>query len=399
MPSQRRSIAEHHSNLADLRIQLEGSLETLEAARDDFTWLDAALERWDEHLPMERDRVTALLAREAELGTVLMKCGRHDELRPLVDEVGQLRLALTAKVKDVAEAVAPGTGTSLTGGLAHLLTLATAPVQGLRHGERPLLEVERASGESVFPVFVGVAGLALMAVHLGVGLGALVLALLLSSMLRRRELVSLYADRLLVRQAHARAWTLPLNSIRPGGVRLLGDVVHLEGDRLYEVQLPLTRARELAVRVELGAAPLLRAANPGEATDALVLDAELGPLGGERTKGAMLLCAGGATFVAQGRADAAWLELTGRPVSLNLTPAELLRDLARLDGPRREAALRQVGRVSGCAAWWTDLRRAKAAISTQTLRLRNGPDELVAHVPLEAAPRVEELTRAWPAPE
>ncbi len=326
-----------------LRIRLEGAVELLETARADFESLEASLPRWEDELPLQRARLDARLAEEARLAESLARCAAHAELTSLVEEVRRRRAHVLALAKRELAAVAPGDASRTPlEALARLEALALAPVAP--DGAAPLAAVT-ITARAPWPIGVlTVASVAALLWSPAVGLVGIVLALMLTSGLRRKTRYELLEDRVVVTPCGHRGYAVPLASVTALGPA--DEPGHLCIDGARRLLLPATESRRFVERVALRRARCFQgvAGAPGRGATVVSLQGTApGP-------GTLLIGASGVTFLGEKAGRAALEALDGRPVGVEVPEALLAEELSRLEEGALAELTSRLSRVPGCAA-------------------------------------------------
>jgi hypothetical protein len=328
----------------DLRIRLEGAVEALEAAREDFESLEASLPRWEDELPLQRTRLEARLSGDDALEQALAKCGAVDGLGSLVEEVRRRRAHVGELARRELAAVAPADapGVQLEA-LERLRTLALAPVEPV--GEVPLATLTTTARAPWPLMLLVVAAMASLWWNAAVGVTAICLALILSSGFRRVTKYELFADRVVVKPNGLRGFSVPLASVTAIGPA--PEPVHLVVEGTRRLVLPEKESLGFVQRVAIRRLACLQGVRAAPGTGAVML---MTLFGVDPGPGALLIAPTGALFLGQRAGRAAVEALDGRPLGVEVPVAALALELSRLDEAKLTEVLARLATVPGCLA-------------------------------------------------
>lgn len=348
----------------ELRIRLEGAVEAVEAAREDFESLEASLPRWEDELPLQRTRLEARLSGDQALEQALMKCGAIDGLGPLVEEVRRRRAHVgelaRRELAVVAPAEAPGAQLEALG---RLRALALAPVEPV--GEVPLATLTTTARAPWPLMLLVVLAMASLWWNAAVGITAICLALILSSGFRRVTTYQLFADRVVVKPNGLRGFSVPLASITTVGSAK--EPVHLVVEGTRRLVLPERESLPFVQRVAVRRLACLAGVQTKPGTGAVVV-VVTALVGAEPGPGALLVAPSGALFLGERAGRAAVEALDGRPLGVEVPVALLAEELSRLEAGTLAEVLARVGSVAGCLAvplssLWCDAPNARGAVT------------------------------------
>lgn len=338
----------------DVRRQLEGRLETVEAARERYAALESLLlgKKWKRHLHEQAEVLQSVRGQEPALGEALERVLRRAETErwpealPVLATVRQVR-ALRERVEWLVQKrlgeLAPGTGSwSLTEALTRLEGLVPPPVSmELAPGEVLLREGTAASKDwrwlrAVLGLFVVVLVGAVTRSRLAAGLlGATVVPLthyLLDRSVRGRY--RLTSERLVWQPAREEPVQLPLRSIARDGIDFtVNSSLRVVGERELLLRHGDHGLSSLALELELHRhPPLLGGMGPARLEDVVCYPARL-EMGTFDMPGHAVLRPGYVAFFPSDRGTEVLSAIIGRRSSLSVPYAvpvllEQLRYLA-----------------------------------------------------------------------
>lgn len=405
----------------DVRRQLEGRVEVVEAARERYSRLESLLSerRWKRRLREQPGAIQEVLRHESALDEALSRIQRRaevdgwpEELPVLaaVREVRSRRVRLEALVlKRLGSLTRLSEAPALLESLARLegLVLQPLPVEPAE-GEVRLLEGKPgveflvAVGYLVFvlgQVAADILGLNGALVVLASILVVLVLAL--SSQLKTGR-YWLTSERLVWKPFRGELVQVPLRSIREGGVRLdaIGLGVHVEGERSLYIR-DEQHARRLAALLEMRRQPpFLGLSASGRQVDAACYEATLRE-GRSVVKGHAVLGRDFVAFFPEGQGRQALCAITGASSPPQRVPLEVPWLIEQLRFLPSEAAfdecVTRAAAAVGGVRWSLSEARYRTGLPVwKEIRFTAGPRVLSGKVDWSQQSMAEWLVSGWP---
>jgi hypothetical protein len=327
---QSSSWGESLVSLEDVRRQLEGRLEVVEAARERYGTLEALLSRpgWKRRVRERPSALREVLGQESALEEALARVHRRAEVAgwpeslPVLAtarEVKARRARLETLVRKRLGSLARSAGEASFGeSLARLeaLVLEPIPLEPKAHEVR-LLEGQPGGEEIVKPLVLTMVAMLWLIAMTGavqlVPLGLMPLVLVLLMVVRSGKFW-LTSERLVWKPFLGEPVQVSLASLAPGSVRLgdFGTTVVAEGERTVCVRY-VEGAKQLATALELHRHPPLRGSGlAGRLEDVACYEAVLVE-GSSRVKGFAILRRGVVSFVPERAGTELLRVLTGAP--------------------------------------------------------------------------------------
>jgi len=424
-PPAHPSAPERELSSEDLRRQLEGRWEVIEAARQRYATLEKRLRgrTWRRRLRAQDSLFQEVLDQEGPLEEALAAAHRRRALEgwpetlpvlePLRDVVGRRERVGRLVRKRLSELAVPLGAPELSKELASLRSvLQERPSLAPAREEPRILEMKRNSSVpppvallllllgpilSLVPSFAG--PLLLLFV-------AIILVTLIGLYVARAGEFWLTGERLIWKPVLGDPVSVPLRSIRPGGIRVdrLARTVHVEGDRIVHVRYaePVER---LAALLELHRQPPFLGASRGGLRLSQVSLYEATLKGGPGTRprqGLAVLRPTGVSFVPMGTGAEALKALTGEPPSqgLSLEVSWILEELRWLSETEFDAHLARVVEATGSVHWsaW-EARRSRGVPVWKEIQISRGPQTLAGKVDWSQQAAAERVFESWPSPE
>jgi hypothetical protein len=409
----------------DLRRQLEGRLEIIEAARKRYATLEKQLSglAWKRRLRAQADFLQEVIDQEAPLDEALTRARRRGEvegwpeslpaLEPLRDVLRRREHVGTLVRKRLTELAVPPDATELRKDLAALRSiLQEPPILLPAPDETRILEISRNTSIPppllvlillVIPLLrVAVSLMGPAAVLLILGLFSTLIALAVS----RAGDFWLTSDRLVWKPVIGKPRSVSLRSIRPGGIQVerLARGVRVQGDRIVHVRYA-EPVEKLAALLEMHRQPPFFGASRGglRLPQVSLYEAALheGP-GGATRQGVAVLRPQGVSFIPRGTGHKALQAITGEPPpkELNVEVSWVLEELRWLTEAEFDANLARVVDATGGVHWsaWESRRKPGTPVWKE-IYITRGPRSLVGKVDWSQQAAAERIFESWPSPE
>lgn len=392
---------ERSLSVEDMRRQLEGRLETVEAARARYASLESLLSgsRWKRHLRGHPEALQAVLRQEPVFEEAQARIQRRaqtdqwPEESPVlatVRETRALRARLEALVHKRLRALSRVSGApSLVEALSRLEAVVLEPMPlELMAGEVRVLEGDSAEPGGMFLLFPTIF-LVMVATHFVDGLGAAALLLMLIASVvytvARSGRFWLTNERLVWKPLVGEPVQLPLRSIPPDGIRSSAFSVRVEGERTLHLLQSKKQQVDLGAVLEVQRqAPLLGSTAAERLADVVCYEATLSQ-GGSSRKGFAVLRPGYVAFLPENRGLEVLRAITGVAPSRGVTSIHLPSLIGQLRYLPTEAAfdacVARAAAVTGAVRWsawdvrydarvpvWTDIRLQTGDSSPLVLR-------------------------------
>ncbi|NTX65755.1 hypothetical protein HUA74_34355 [Myxococcus sp. CA051A] len=410
----------------DVRVQLEGRAEVLEAALRRAATLEAVLRgrgwkrRWRAHPTL----VSEWLAEEATVEEALERTSRRarvegwsdtlpvmEGLRELEARRERLKTLVRARLSRLVHVSGPPV---LKVELARLDGLVgKRATMTLEPGEVLLFQADRLSPVSsgqTLPLLVSMAllywGLYVLLLALlrgngsraGVALVAFIVAPLFVAWARAGR-VWMTSRRLLWMPTFGETVSVPLATIAPGGVHL-GPThdLKVEGEPRLQVA-HLADAKALATLLELHSQPPLlgRVRSGVRLADVVVFPASLREAAAAPRSGWAVLRPGGVSFIPEGAGRQVLSTVTGRESTLAADVGRVLEQLRWLSGTEFDDWLTRLVTATGGVSWsaWDSLKREEAPL-WKPFRVSRGRQVLMGQMEWSAQSSAELILRSWP---
>ena len=416
-----RGSLENGPSPEDVRRQLEGRVEVVEAARERYSRLESLLSerRWKRRLREQPGAIQEVLRHEPSLDEALSRIQRRaevdgwpEELPVLVAvrEVRSRRARLEAIVlKRLGSLTRVANAPSLVEALARLegLVLQPLPLEPAE-GEVRLLEgkpgVELLVLVGYFAFILGQFATDVMGLHGALVLLATVLLVLVFALSSRLRIGHywLTSERLVWKPFRGELVQVPLRSIREGGVRLdaIGLGVHVDGERSLYIR-DEQHARRLAALLEMRRQPpFLGLGASGRQVDAACYEATLRE-GPSVVKGHAVLGRDFVAFFPEGQGPEALRALTGAPSPPQRVPIEVPWLIEQLRFLPSEAAfdecVTRAATAVGGVRWSLAEARYRGGLPVwKEIRFTSGPRVLRGKVDWSQQSMAEWLLSGWP---
>jgi hypothetical protein len=424
-PPAHPSAPERQLSSEDLRRQLEGRWEIIEAAQRRYATLEKRLRgvSWKRRLRAQDSLFQEVLNQEGPLEEALGRARRRMELEGWPDtllalepirDVARRRERIGGLVrKRLSELSVPVGTPELLKELALLRSvLQERPSPALASDEPRILEMKRNASIPpplvlLFVLLVPILGMvSTVAGPLPLLLVAALFVSLIGLYVARAGEFRLTGERLTWKPVVGEPVSVALRSIRPGGIRVdrLARTVHVEGDRIVNVRYA-EPVEQLAALLELHRQPPLLGSSRGGQRLAQVSFYEAmlkdGP-GTRPRQGLAILRPKGVSFVPLGTGAQALRALTGEPPSpgLILEVPWILEELRWLSDDEFDVHLARVVEGTGGVHWsaW-EARRARGAPVWKEIQISRGPQTLAGKVDWSQQAAAERVFESWPTPE
>jgi hypothetical protein len=419
------SPPERELSSEDLRRQLEGRLEIIEAARQRYATLEKQLRgvAWKRRLRNQTDFLLEVTAQEAPLDEALNRARRRGEvegwpeslpaLEPLRDVLRRREHVGTLVRKRLIELGVPPDAHDLRKDLTTLRSvLQEPPVLMPAPEETRILEMSRNTSIPppllvliflVVPLLrVAVAFMGPAAVLVVLGLFSTLIALIVS----RAGEFWLTSNRLVWKPVIGKPVSVSLRSIRSGGIQVerLARGVRVQGDRIVHVWYA-EPVEKLAALLEMHRQPPFFGASRGglRLPQVSLYEATLleGP-GGTTRQGVAVLRPQGVSFIPRGTGHKALKALTGEPPpeGLKLEVSWVLEELRWLTDAEFDANLARVVEATGGLQWSAWESRYKPGTPVwKEIHITRGPQCLTGKVDWSQQAAAERIFESWPSPE
>jgi hypothetical protein len=419
------SPSERELSSEDLRRQLEGRLEIIEAARKRYAALEKQLGgiAWKRRLRTQADFLQEVIDQEAPLDEALTRARRRGEvegwpeslpaLEPLRDVLRRRHHVGTLVRKRLTELAVPPNAPDLRKDLTTLRSvLQESPILMPAPEETRILEVRRNTSIPppllvlillVVPLLqVAISFMGPAAVLLILGLFFTLIALVVA----RAGDFWLTSDRLVWKPVIGKPVSVSLRSIRPGGIQVerLARGVRVQGDRIVHVRYA-EPVEKLAALLEMHRQPPFFGASRGglRLPQVSLYEATLheGP-GGSVRQGVAVLRPQGVSFIPRGTGHQALKALTGEvpPQELKLEVSWVLEELRWLTEAEFDANLARVVEATGGMHWsaWESRRKPGAPVWKE-IYITRGPQSLTGKVDWSQQAATERIFDSWPSLE
>lgn len=419
------SSPEREVSSEDLRRQLEGRLEVIEAARKRYATLEKQLSgiAWKRRLRVRAHLLQEVLDQEDSLDEALTRAHRRGEvegwpeslpaLAPLRDVLRRREHVGTLVRKRLTELAVPLDAPNLRKDLAELRSiLQEPPILAPAPEETRILEMRRNT--SVPPPLLVLILLVIPLLRVTItfmGPAAALLALglfatLVTLAVARAGDFWLTSDRLVWKPVIGKPVSVSLRSIRPGGIQVerLARGVRVQGDRIVHVRYA-EPVEKLAALLEMHRQPPFLGASRGglRLPQVSLYEATLHEgRGGAMRQGVAVLRPQGVSFIPRGTGHKALQALTGEPSpkGLNLEVSWILEELRWLTEAEFDAHLARVVEATGGVHWsaWESRRNAGTPVWKE-IRITRGTESLVGKVDWSQQSATERIFESWPSPE
>jgi hypothetical protein len=419
------SASERELSSEDLRLQLEGRLEIIEAARKRYATLEKQLRglAWKRRLRAQTDLLREVIDQEDPLDEALTRARRRGEvegwpeslpaLEPLREVVRRREHVGMLVRKRLTELAVPPDAPELRRDLTMLRSvLQEPPILMPAPEETRILEMRRNT--SIPPpllvlILLVVPLLRVALVFMGPTSALLALGLFSASIaltFARAGEFWLTSDRLVWKPVFGRPVSVSLRSIRSGGIQVerLSRGVRVQGDRIVHVRYA-EPVEKLAALLEMHRQPPFFGASRGglRLPQVSLYEATLheGPAGTTR-QGVAVLRPQGVSFIPSGTGHKALKALTGElpPQELKLEVSWILEELRWLTDAEFDANLARVVEATGGLQWsaWESRRKPGTPVWKE-IRIARGPQFLVGKVDWSQQVAAERIFESWPSPE
>lgn len=424
-PPEHPQAPEREPSSEDLRRQLEGRWEIIEAARERYAMLEKRLRgmAWKRRLRAQSHLFQEVLDQTAPLEEAMARTRRRMELEgwpetlpalePLRDVVRRSARVGGLVRKRLSELSVPLGAPDLLKELALLRSILGERVSLSPASEGPrLLEVKRTVSipppiALLFVLLVPVLGMvSSVAGPLALLLVAALFITLIGLYVARAGEFWLTGERLTWKPVVGEPVSMSLRSIRPGGIQVdrLARTVHVEGERIVNVRYA-EPVEQLAALLELHRQPPLLGASRGglRLSQVSFYPATLkGAQGTPPRQGLAVLRPKGVSFVPLGTGAEALEALTGSPPSpgVILEVSWLLEELRWLNDAEFDAHLARVVEATGGVHWsaW-EARRGRAVPVWKEIHISHGPQTLAGKVDWSQQAAAERVFESWPSTE
>lgn len=414
----------------DVRVQLEGRAEVLEAALRREATLESVLSGpgWKRRWRKQPRLVAEWLEQEAAVEEALERTRRRARVEgwsdtlPVMEGLRELearRERLKTLVRErLSKLVAVSGPPVLKVELARLDGLVgKRTALSLEPGEVLLFQADRLSPVSsgkAPPVLISMAlfywGLYVLFLGVlkgnktwaGVVLTAFIIAPLFWVWARSGR-IWMTSQRLLWMPTLGEAVSVPLSTIAPGGVHLgRGPAFDLkvEGEPRLQVS-ELADAKALATLLELHSQPPLRGlvrSAGGRLGDVVVFSASMREASKAPLKGWAVLRPGGVSFLPEGAGRQALSVVTGRGSTLDADVGQVVEQLRWLSDTEFDTWLGRLVTATGGVSWssWDSSLKRDDVPLTQAFRVSRDSRVLTGEVEWSAQSSVEKILRSWP---
>jgi hypothetical protein len=409
----------------DLRRQLEGRLEVIEAARKRYATLEKQLSgiAWKRRLRAQPSVLQEVLDQEAPLDEALTRARRRGEvegwpeslpaLEPLRDVLRRrAHLGMLVR-KRLTELKVPLGTPELRKELSALQSILHEPPTVMPSLEETRI-LEMSRNTSIPPPLLVLillvipllrAAIALMGPAAVLFVLGLFFSLVTLAVARAGEFW-LTGDRLVWKPVIGKSVSVSLRSIRSGGIQVkrLARSVRVQGDRIVHVRYA-EPVEKLAALLEMHRQPPFFGASRGglRLPQVSLYEATLreGP-GGATRQGVAVLRPQGVSFIPRGTGHKALQALTGEPPpkELRLEVSWVLEELRWLTEAEFDAYLARVVEATGGVHWsaWEARRKPGAPVWKQ-IHITRGPQALTGKVDWSQQAAAERIFESWPSPE
>ncbi|WNG61056.1 hypothetical protein F0U59_44860 [Archangium gephyra] len=412
----------------DMRRQLEGRVEVVEASRERYAALESLLSggRWKRRLRAEPGALAVVLRHEAAFHDAMDRIQRraqmdgwpvHSPVLVMLRDVWTLRSRLEALVRKRLDELAPVSGaTSLTEDLSRLerLVFEAIPLEPIP-GEVRLLEGDTADAALVLRLYVSIIGALVLGPIAHSWGGALVafalLVLLIANIVHgvvRSGRYWLTSQRLVWRPYSGEPVQIPLRSLLEDGLQTSFLGVRVLGERKLFIQ-DVAQGHLLAVMMELRRHALLDSARTERLADVLCYKATLegAPLpGGASGKGYAVLRPGYVAFLPENRGTQVLRAITGSRSAPKVRASEIPHIIEQLrylpSETAFDACVERVVAAAGGVRWsaWESRYDASAPvwkeIRLQTQAPGSSPGSLRGKVDWSQQAEAMRLLTDWP---